>query len=74
MKFPSGRSRLISARTNAKIQRPPQLRTLRESPHSKSALFIQWTRLSPMSKVVACFGTVHKLLRPLEILSALPAQ
>ena len=43
VKFPSGRSRLISARTNTKMHRPPQLRTLKESPHSKSTLFIIYT-------------------------------
>ena len=74
VKWPSGRSRFIRARTNAKMHRPPTLRTLKESPHSKSALLMQWTRLSPRSKVVACFGTVHRLLSPFESFSALPLQ
>ena len=39
-----------------------------------SEVLMQCTRLSPTSKVVACFGTVHKLFSPFESFSALPAQ
>ena len=74
MKWPSGRSRFIRARTNAKMHRPPTLCTLKESSHSKSDLLMQCTRLSPTSKVVACFETVHKLFSPFESFSAVPLQ